>query len=152
MITAVEDGWHTVVAAGEGIPDPLPNDDRLADLIKKLGPPALAEMLTAGSAVGPLMRCTAPRFQRRRFDRATGLPVGVIALGASVTCPDPLHGRQLSIAARHACALEETLHEVGRTGRGSRSLLARRYFTAAFAATADSSARTTPTHLARGCR
>ncbi len=128
MIMAVEGGNYLVIVA---CPDTSPlTDDRFSELVSTL-PPTVATAIADGRSLGPVSVAMPARIRRRRFDRASHLLAGVVALGGSVCSFDPCYGRDLDVAILEAAALGRILADQHRYGGGTHSIeLPRRYFRA----------------------
>jgi 2-polyprenyl-6-methoxyphenol hydroxylase-like FAD-dependent oxidoreductase len=127
MIMAVEDGNHLVTVACPG-GSPL-SGDQFNALAGTLAPPTLAKAIAGGRPLGPVTAATPARIRRRRFDRVTHLPAGVVAIGGSVCSFDPFYAQDFGVAVLEAAALEGIVGDQHRSGDGSHSIdLPRRYF------------------------
>ena len=87
MIMAVEGGNYLVIVA---CPDSSPlTATSSVELVSTL-PPTVATAIADGRSLGPVSVAMPARIRRRRFDRASHLLAGVVALGGSVCSFDPL--------------------------------------------------------------
>jgi 2-polyprenyl-6-methoxyphenol hydroxylase-like FAD-dependent oxidoreductase len=127
VIMAVEDGNHLVTVACPG-GAPL-SGDQFNELASTLVPPTVARAIAGGRPLGPVGAATPARIRRRRFDRATHLPAGVVAVGSSVCSFDPFYAQGFDVAVLEAAALGGILDDQHRHGDGSHPIdLPRRYF------------------------
>jgi 2-polyprenyl-6-methoxyphenol hydroxylase-like FAD-dependent oxidoreductase len=129
VIMTVEGGNYLVIVA---CPDSAPlTDDGFSELVSTLVPPTVATAIADGRPLGPVSVATPARIRRRRFDRASHLLAGVVALGGSMSSFDPCYGQDLDVAVLEAAALGRILADQHRYRGGTHSIeLTRRYFRA----------------------
>jgi hypothetical protein len=152
MIAAVEGGDHVVTVRGPHHGLQSVDLDQFEGLVSTMLAPDLAAAVRSGRPTGGLSFYTRFALHRRRFDRALGLPDGLLALGESLHGTDPLLGVALSDALIQADLLEETLHGIAGHDPSRRSSLTGRYFDAAFAENRRSHTHDTGIMLADGLR
>jgi hypothetical protein len=129
VITAIENGNHLVAVGCPGS-SPL-NDHQFNQLVSTHVSPTVAAAIAGGRPVAPVSAATYAQIGRRRFDRAPYLPAGVVALGGSVCCFDPLYQPDFDVAVLEAAALGRILGDQHWYANGNRSIeLPRRYFRA----------------------
>jgi 2-polyprenyl-6-methoxyphenol hydroxylase-like FAD-dependent oxidoreductase len=118
MLRAEQDRWGVVLLAAAG--EPLPADDQaFLDFTAGLGDGKLREALAPARPVSPIHHYGAASSRMRHYDRLTGWPAGLVALGDSVSMLDPYFGLGMTVAARGAVLLRKYLElESGRVVRG----------------------------------
>jgi flavin-dependent dehydrogenase len=129
MIMGVEDGDHVITVGGFDPGLEPPDVNQFHALACAALTPELAAVVRHGDPIADVCSSTRLPFQRRWFDRARGLPDGLLALGGSLHSTDPLHGMALSDALTEADLLDQALH--GCDERSGRGCLTGRYFAAA---------------------
>ena len=107
MLRAEQDCWGVVLLAAAG--EPLPADDQaFLDFTAGLGDGKLREALARATPVSPIHHYGAASNRMRHYDRLTGWPAGLVALGDSVCALDPYFGLGMTVAARGAVLLRST--------------------------------------------
>jgi hypothetical protein len=130
VVMAIENGDHLVAVAACPGSSPL-NGDHFNQLVSTHVPPTVAAAVAGGRPVGPVGAATYARIGRRRFDRALHLPAGVLGLGGSVCCFDPLYEHDFDVAVLEAATLGRILGDQHWYANGSHPIeLPRRYFRA----------------------
>ncbi|GAB3765252.1 NAD(P)/FAD-dependent oxidoreductase [Microlunatus parietis] len=127
-LLAVEGGRHLVTTVATGGHRAPRDEAGLHAVIRTVAPPELAEVLLAGQADGGVHGYRIPAVRRLRYDRATRLPGGVIAIGDALCGLNPVYAQGLTVAAQQAAALADELD-------GDPETLPQRYFRAAAAVT-----------------
>src|SRR5262249_43473126 len=91
MLRAGSGGWGVVLLAPPG--EPLPADDvGFLDFIAGLGDGELREVLARATPVSPIHRYGPTSNRMTHYDRVTGWPAGLVAIGDSVCTLDPYFG------------------------------------------------------------
>ena len=107
------------------------NGHQFNQLVSTYVPPTVAAAIAGARPVAPVSAATYAQIGRRRFDRAPYLPTGVLALGGSVCCFDPLYQPDFDVAVLEAAALGRILGDQQWCADGHHSTeLSRRYFRA----------------------
>ena len=119
-----EDRSWLLTLVGYGPEHRPPTDD--AGYLEFLASVAPADVLAGIMAAEPLDEVAThafPASRRRRYERVSMLPRGLVALGDAVSSFNPVYGQGMSVAALQAVALRQTLASGG-------DRLSQRYFKA----------------------
>jgi 2-polyprenyl-6-methoxyphenol hydroxylase-like FAD-dependent oxidoreductase len=110
MLRAEQDRWGVVLLAPAG--EPLPSDDTaFLDFAAGLGDGKLREALALAKPVSPIHHYGHASNRMRHYDRLTGWPAGLVALGDSVCALDPYFGLGMTVTARGAVLLGKFLDQ-----------------------------------------
>lgn len=123
-LLAQEDGSWLLTLVGYGPEHRPPTDD--AGYLEFLASVAPADVNAGVAAAEPLDDVAThafPASRRRRYERLTRFPRGVLAIGDAISSFNPVYGQGMSVAALEAVALRQTL-------ASGRDRLSQRYFKA----------------------
>ncbi|GEM33052.1 hydroxylase [Nocardia neocaledoniensis NBRC 108232] len=123
-LLATEDESWLFTATGYGNHRPGDTVESMVDGVAGFAPPHVVEALRAAEPLAPVAGYRYEANRRRRYDRSSRPPGGLIALGDALCGFNPIYAQGMSVTALEALALRESL----RAGRGD---LERRYFRAA---------------------
>lgn len=113
---AVDGDRWMVTLLGCG-PDSAPtaDPDQFVEFTRRLPNPILHDILSDAEPLGPPMKLRLPTSVRRRYERMTRLPEGLIAIGDAVCAFNPAYGQGMTVALAEAIVLRDQLAE-GRNG------------------------------------
>ena len=114
-----------VVALTGYLDEPMPKDYEAAiAFARTLRAPGLYELLRASEPVSELRTMRFAASQRRRYELLRDLPQGLLVAGDALCCFNAIYGQGMTVAAREALVLDQSLRAGG-------ARLAERYFGAA---------------------
>jgi 2-polyprenyl-6-methoxyphenol hydroxylase-like FAD-dependent oxidoreductase len=114
MILRAEDNRWGVVLLARGNDAPPIDDDSFADFIASLGDRELTATFTRARPLSPILRYGSTANRQLHFERLTGWPQGLVAIGDAVCTLDPCHGLGMTLAACAAVLLRAALEQVQR--------------------------------------
>ncbi|WP_236573630.1 FAD-dependent oxidoreductase [Nocardia caishijiensis] len=123
-LLATEDDTWVFTATGYRDHHPGNTFEAMVDAVTGFAPPHVVVALRGAEPLTPVATYRYEANRRRRYDRSTRLPRGLIALGDALCGFNPIYAQGMSVTALAAMALRESL----RTGGDE---LERRYFLAA---------------------
>jgi 2-polyprenyl-6-methoxyphenol hydroxylase-like FAD-dependent oxidoreductase len=109
VIIAQEDGSHIVTLGGLLDQAPAKDDDAYLAFARALPYGRIADALEGAIPVTDYQPSHFPYSRRRRFDKLSSHPRGLIALGDSIASFNPMYGQGMSVAALEAVALRDLL-------------------------------------------
>ena len=122
---AQEDGTWLLTLVGYGVGHRPPTDDAgYENFLASVAPADVLASVLAGEPLDDVATYAFPASRRRRYERLTRIPVGVVALGDAISSFNPVYGQGMSVAALEAVALRQVLS----SGKGR---ACRHYFKAA---------------------
>jgi 2-polyprenyl-6-methoxyphenol hydroxylase-like FAD-dependent oxidoreductase len=104
-----EDGSYIVTLGGLLDDAPARNDEAYLAFARALPFSRIADALEGAEPVTDYQPSHFPYSRRRRFDKLSSHPVGLLALGDSVASFNPMYGQGMSVAALEAVALRDML-------------------------------------------
>ncbi|MFD6396527.1 FAD-dependent oxidoreductase [Nocardia sp. NPDC060249] len=118
---ATEDDTWLFTATGYRDHHPGTSFGELVEFVAPFAPPHVLDALRAAQPLSPVSTYRYDANRRRRYDRVSRFPRGLIALGDALCGFNPIYAQGMSVAALQAMALRECL----RTGGDD---MERRYF------------------------
>jgi 2-polyprenyl-6-methoxyphenol hydroxylase-like FAD-dependent oxidoreductase len=104
---------------------PAPEElDGFVEFARTLPAPYIYDTIRKAEALGEGFSSRFPASLRRRYERLTRFPEGLLAFGDAISSFNPIYGQGMSVACLQAVVLADVLRESG-------SCIARRFFTRA---------------------
>lgn len=110
----IEEGRWMVTLGGTRGGEPPTDEEGYAHFVRHaVRHPLVADLIEAAEPLGPIRGSRSSANRRRRFDRLPSWPAGLVVTGDAATTFNPVYGHGMSVAARCAVVLDETLRRYG---------------------------------------
>ncbi|MFJ7423331.1 FAD-dependent oxidoreductase [Streptomyces uncialis] len=109
--TVQEAGQWTMTVFGYGDHRPSVDPDRLMAQAEALAPPDVWEVIRSARVSPEVHSFQVPRTFRRRYDRLSRFPEGLLVTGDALAVLNPLYGTGIMSSAAYALVLQERLRE-----------------------------------------
>jgi 2-polyprenyl-6-methoxyphenol hydroxylase-like FAD-dependent oxidoreductase len=109
----IEDGRWLVTLSGTRGGEPPAGEADFVGFAKGMRHPVVGDLIDGAEALGPVRVTNSTANRRRRFERMTPWPRGLIVLGDAVASFNPVYGHGMSVAAQEAEILRTTLDSQG---------------------------------------
>ncbi|UFJ42575.1 hypothetical protein LOK74_08815 [Brevibacillus humidisoli] len=128
FVQAIEHNRWIVTLAG-CVGDYPPNDeDGFLEYAKQLDRPDVYEAIKDAKPLTPIKIHRFPASLRRRYEKLSRFPDGLLVVGDAVSSFNPVYGQGMSVTAMGVNALDECLQEQAMYNKGNLAGLHRRYF------------------------
>ncbi len=125
IILPVEgDRWIVTLTGSRGC-EPTADPNAFVDFTLSLGDPVIGELLKDATPIGDIATTHATANRRRSYEKLRQWPDGLLVLGDAVAGYNPVHGHGLTVAARSAVIVRETLRATDLTAPGTARRLQR---------------------------
>jgi 2-polyprenyl-6-methoxyphenol hydroxylase-like FAD-dependent oxidoreductase len=109
ILFPIEADRYHLTAFGYGTAAPPTDDQGLVRFVERLRNSAIADVVREGTPLTPIINHRRTENRWRRFDEIADWPDGLMAVGDSVCCFDPVYGQGMSTGILAARALMEQI-------------------------------------------